>query len=155
SSTDAQTSGAEVTLARARLGLCRQIVKSNPWDAAYLALSTLDHTFRMPSETKNATVHELGEFVLIQNKDWVLVESNKMPSITPDPKAWYYLAPWKAVRSGQGACRELKKLRNRHPLSHGFVDKVTQDETTKPIRVPEPACVAKLLDEADTELTEA
>ncbi len=155
SSTDTQTSGAEVALARARLGLCRQIVKSNPWEAAYLALAMLDHTFRMPNETEKATVDELGEFILIQNGEWVLAKSNKIRPMTPDPKTFYHLAPWTAVRSGQGACRELNKLRNRHPLSHGFVDQATQGKRIKTIRVPEPADVAELLDKADAELTEA
>ncbi|WP_322759265.1 hypothetical protein [Frankia sp. Cr2] len=155
SSTDDQTSAAEVAFARARLGLCRQIVDSNPWDAVFLAIAMLEHTFRMPSDTKNATVHELGEFVLIPNEEWVPAESNTMSPIMPEPDTWYYLAPWTAVRSGQGACRELNKWRNRHPLSHGFVDKATQDEKTRPIRVPEPADVATLLDKADAELTKA
>ncbi len=77
-----------------------------------------------------------------------------VPRTEPDGDRWY-LAPWHALRMAEGPSSDLRKLRNSHPLSHSFVDKATRGKKAKSIRVPEPACVATLLDKADTELTEA
>ncbi|WP_239311025.1 hypothetical protein [Frankia sp. Cj3] len=153
--TDDQTSVAEVKLARARLELCLRIVDSHPWDAAYLALAMLDHTFRMPKKAEEVTVAQLGRFGLTQWEGWVPQTDPPVPHTEPVDNRWYYLAPWHALRMAEGPSSDLRKLRNSHPLSHSFVDKATRGKKAKSIRVPKPACVAKLLDEADTELTEA
>uniref|UniRef100_UPI001EF54A1D hypothetical protein n=1 Tax=Frankia sp. CIT1 TaxID=2880974 RepID=UPI001EF54A1D len=96
--TDDQTSVAEVKLARARLELCLRIVDSHPWDAAYLALAMLDHTFRMPKKAEEVTVAQLGRFGLTQWEGWVPQTDPPVPHTEPVGDRWYYLAPWHALR---------------------------------------------------------
>lgn len=117
-----RTSAAEVSLATARLRLCAQIVEGHPWDAAYLASSVIDHTFRMPAgEVGACTVPGVGHTVLTENNGWVHEAENPQPA--PRPQNWKHLSPWQTVRllpPENNPSSALRRWRNDHPLSHGL-----------------------------------
>jgi hypothetical protein len=115
---DDRTSSAEVLLAAARLRLCATIVDRAPWDAAYLASSVLDHTFRMPAgQTLLCDVDGIGRAVRTDARRWVVD-----PAATPasGPGEHGLLSPWKDLRvRREGDQPNLNVWRNRHPFSHG------------------------------------
>ncbi|WP_250291146.1 hypothetical protein [Frankia sp. CiP1_Cm_nod1] len=165
---DDRTSAAEVSLACARLRLCGQIAEEHPWDAAYLATSVLDHTFRMPDgQTRRCQVEGIGRTTLTKNRGWVAGPAEP----TERPQDWKHLAPWQVVRDRQNGHRpssQLRDLRNSHPLSHG-IDQPWEnrywgggeekagkrDGRRESIAVPTASHVVQLLAEAEAELRDA
>jgi hypothetical protein len=156
-----QTSKAEVLLACARLRLCGTLARRHPWDAAYLASSVLDHTFRMPSDgvANRCEVAGIGVAVATKGKGWVVGSSEAATR----PPQYVHLAPWQQVRGRYGQTSPssaLRELRNAHPLSHG-IDQPSEsrfkdwDERRERITAPTAERVAGLLEAAETELRHA
>lgn len=162
-STGPAASGSEVVLACARLRLCGTLAQDHPWDAAYLASSVLDHTFRMPpTDTEPCDVPGIGRAVLTHDKGWV-VDAAEAAS---NPQNYKHLHPWQYVRDKRAETHPhrpssaLRQLRNNHPLSHG-IDYPDENPDRRWIRrreiitVPSADCVTKLIAEAEDELRAA
>ena len=156
-----RTSAAELAYACARLRLVATIADRHPWDAAYLASSVADHTFRMPAgKVRACDVDGIGHAVLTAGWGWVVG-----PDVQPasNPQDFDFLAPWKTVRLRQNGLRPssaLRTWRNNHPLSHGIDDplenrKKKRDAKRERITVPSADEIRQLLAEAETELRDA
>jgi|GEM_PF-3582445 len=144
-----RTSGAEVRLAIARLRLCATITEGHPWDAAYLASSVLDHTFRMPADgTVRCEVDGLGFAVHLGKAGWFIDQT--APAAPLKPSEHRYLAPWQEVRTRpyEGR-RTLNGWRNHHPLSHGLEPKTDAQGRPKPLVIAAPT-VAQIVAEVAT-----
>ncbi|MCM3925506.1 hypothetical protein ND748_28040 [Frankia sp. AiPs1] len=174
--TTTHTSPAEIAFAVARLRLCRTIVDRHPWDAAYLAASILDHTFRMPPCRHNGDtcdVPGIGRVVLSGRLGWVPVAA---APTRPSGRLqqWPTLAPWEGMRTSDdkpsgmppdvrgsgrtgGATRPevvlggLQRHRNKHPLSHGIDER--QDPKPTDIRARSTAEIAPIFEFVEEELT--
>lgn len=172
----AHTSSAEIAFAVARLRLCRTIVGRHPWDAAYLAASILDHTFRMPPRQPNGATHHVPGIGLVKlsgRRGWIPVaDASVEPAGKPDE--WARLAPWESMRTSDDkpsglppdvrgthaagrATRTdvvlggLQRHRNKHPLSHGVDER--QKSRPKNIRARSTAEIAPIFEFVEEELT--
>jgi hypothetical protein len=155
------TSADEVVLACARLRLCGTLARDHPWDAAYLASSVLDHTFRMPpADVAECHVPGIGNAVQTDDRGWVVDAAEP----AQNPEDWKHLHPWQYVRDklqqdhAHRPSSALKQLRNNHPLAHGLdpdLNSNSKKSKQKKIRIPSAERVVKLIEEAETELRTA
>jgi hypothetical protein len=159
-----RTSRSEIELAVARLHLCTAIVGTRPWDAAYLATSVADHTFRMPPRDHGrCAVEGVGNAFLTKKRGWVLDGDDEPPAVPGGKEQWCYLVPWHMLRlpaerrkgmpatPDSASCR-LRQWRNDHPLSHGLNPPEGKSTKRTIITVPAADEIADLLKQAEEEL---